>query len=726
VVSAQSLDGEGWQVRPCLGDEWQWHVAPDKPWGAAGWLPARVPGSVIDDLVRAGEASSPYHERDSRLLEWAPERAWVYRRRFRTERSTLRFAGVDHSCTVLVDGDELARNEGMFRAFDVDVAPFADGEEHLLAVVVHPAPASEPQVGRTSRVRSHKTRMNYGWDFCPRLVHQGIWRSVTLAEGPERFPQVSLADGVGTVVVDGETVLRVEEPELWWPNGLGAQRLYVVEVDGTELSVGFRTVELVAPEEGTLPYAFVINGVPMYGKGWNWCPLDALYGVPRPERLTHLLELAARAGCNLLRIWGGGLIETEEFYAHCDRLGLLVWQEFVQSSSGLESVPAADDGFVSLLREDARSIVPRLRRHPSLALWCGGNELAGRAEGRDDVPLDDTHPVLATLHEVVDELDPGRGWLPTSPSGPRFLNRLDVIEADPAGQHDVHGPWEHQGLRAHYALYDSGTAILHSEFGVEGMTNRRALEELIDEPHRWPADRSNPVYEHLGAWWNNAALVHEIFGGRLDDLETMRRASQWLQYDGLRYAVEANMRRARSVGVLPWQFNESFPNAWCTAAVDWQGVPKPAYWGVARAYLGAPSAQFATCAWGGEREMRARVHGGATARVVNLDGMVVATAHGEIAVPLEELSDVFLLDLDGRNRYVMTTAATLEPLLDAPPTTLELAGGRLRNTGDVTALGVVLEAPPGSYLDDNVIDLLPGESRAVGAALGGEGWNAHV
>jgi beta-mannosidase len=719
-----SLDGDVWQLRGCLGDEWEWHVGPEKPWDAPGWLPARVPGSVVDDLVRAGEAPSPYHERDSRLVEWAADRHWIYRRHLDLApgASTLRFGGVDYACTVLVDGREVARHEGLFRPFDVDLTEVADGGRHLLAVVVHPAPPSEPQVGRTSRVRVHKPRMNYGWDFCPRLVHQGIWRSVSLCDGtPEPQPFVRLRDGVGTVELDGEVVLRVDEPRLWWPNGLGDQHLYPVELGGRRVRVGFRTVALERPEQGTLPYAFVVNGVRMYAKGWNWCPLDPCYGVPRPEKLERLLRLAQRAHVNVLRVWGGGLIETTEFYETCDRLGLLVWQDFAQSSSGLESVPARDAEFGALMVEEARSIVPQKRRHPSLALWCGGNELAVHAQDRDDVPLDDSHPVLGALREVVRELDPERGWLPTTPSGPRFLNRLDLIADDPEGQHDVHGPWEHQGLRAHYALYDAGTSILHSEFGVEGMANRRALEALVEEAHRWPADRSNPVYEHLGAWWNNAPLVQECFGGRIRDLDTMRRASQWLQYDGLRYAVEANMRRERSVGVLPWQFNESFPNAWCTAAVDWHGEPKPAYWGVARAYRdGHPSAQFATCAWGGETQVRAAIHGGATARLVNIDGTVVAEAQDEIAAPLADLSDVFVLDLDGRNRYVMTAAETLAPLLDLPRTTVRLEDGAVRNTGDVVAVGVVLAGE----VDDNVIDLLPGETRTVGAATAAEGWNA--
>src|SRR5207302_1041169 len=138
-----------------------------------------------------------------------------------------------------------------------------------------------------------------------------------------------------------------------------------------------------------------------------------------------------------------------------------------------------------------------------------------------------------------------------------------------------------------------------------------------------------------------------------EDVETMRRASQWLQYDGLRYAVEATMRRAwHSSGVLPWQFNESFPNAWCTSAVDWHGEPKPAYYGVARAYRGAPSAQFATCVWGGLGEVRAQVT--APAQLIDLDGRVVAEGEDEISAPLDAFEyDVFVLDVGGLNRYVM-------------------------------------------------------------------------
>ncbi|HUQ22318.1 MAG TPA: glycoside hydrolase family 2 protein, partial [Gaiellaceae bacterium] len=221
-----------------------------------------------------------------------------------------------------------------------------------------------------------------------------------------------------------------------------------------------------------------------------------------------------------------------------------------------------------------------------------------------------------------------------------------------------------------------------------------------------------------------------------DDVETMRRCSQWLQYEGLRYAVEATQRRG--AGTIPWQFNEPYPNAWCTAAVDHRGDAKPAFYGVARAYrAGHPTAQFDTWAWGGRGEARAAAT--APARFVDLDGSVVAeTEEGGIAAPLAAFAhDVFLLDLGPASRYVMTRTHTLEPLLDLPGAKLSFDGRTLRNEGDVAALGVVLEdarpydAPGWVTFSDNVLDLLPGEARELEVAgpvaeLRIEGWNARV
>jgi beta-mannosidase len=459
-------------------------------------------------------------------------------------------------------------------------------------------------------------------------------------------------------------------------------------------------------------------------------------------------------------VWGGGLIETEDFYAACDRLGLLVWQEFSQSSSGIDNIPSDDAVFVARMRAEAEAIVPLRRNHPSLAVWCGGNEL----QDADGTPLtDDRSAVLRALHEAVAHLDPDRIWLPTSPSGPRFGNRLSEIELDPDGLHDVHGPWEHQGLHDQTTLWDRGTSLFNSEFGVEGMTNRRAHERLISPERRWPADRSNPVYRHLGDWWNNAPLVEASFGGRLGDLEALRRASQHLQAEGLRYAVEANRRRwPRNSGSIPWQLNESYPNAWCTSVIDHGGEPKPAFFAVARAF--APSvvcASFASSVLDDAASLEATIwawsRDGSVAegtvgwRIAGLDGRVVANGGqavdldggfpvripgpAAVAIP-DDAGPIVFLDLvledaggvaRARNRYLFALGADLAGLTQLPPANVAITAVergddwcvRLEHHGGPAAVAVVIaDARPGDVagwpeLADNAFDLLPGEAREV-------------
>jgi len=192
--------------------------------------------------------------------------------------------------------------------------------------------------------------------------------------------------------------------------------------------------------------------------------------------------------------------------------------------------------------------------------------------------------------------------------------------------------------------------------------------------------------------------------------------------------------------VLPWQFNESFPNAWCTSALDWHGDPKPAYYGVARAYRGAPSARFSTWAWNGA-DVQVEVAG--EGRLVDLDGRVVASADAGVlrASCADFAGDLFVLDLAGANRYVMSRTADLAPLLELPRTTVEATrregAVHLRCTGAVAALGLVLEdaRPDGSEgwvtFSDNVLDLLPGDERRIEThgptgPVAVEGWNARA
>ncbi|HET7027970.1 MAG TPA: glycoside hydrolase family 2 TIM barrel-domain containing protein [Candidatus Limnocylindrales bacterium] len=843
----RSLDGDAWRIRPFPSEEAAVRAAGrDGVLDEPGWLPGHVPGSIADDLWRAGEIPDPYVERNSRGAEWAADRAWLYGRTIEAlplatgDRAFVRLEGLDFGGTVVLDGELLGRHDSMFAPVEWEIGGrLSGGAAHRLLVAIPPAPASQPQLGRTSLVEVHKSRMTYGWDFCPRLVHQGIWRSASLLVTgrtrivdawarprlePDGRGQVDLriatdagADarvGIEATLLDGDRtigstsaspasalppidlVVDAGRPRRWWPNGSVegppvVHRLTVslVDEDGRTLDdrtvpVGFRTVEL-APNAGAppgaRPYTLVVNGRPTYARGWNWVPLDVAYGVPRQDRLMHLLGLAHDANVNLLRVWGGGLIESDAFYEACDELGILVWQEFSLSSSAFDSVPSTEPAFLAALRRDARAIVPLRRNHPSLAIWCGGNELED-----DDGPLEDARsPALMALHEAVRDLDPDRPWLPTSPSGPRFANRLDVIAADPDGLHDVHGPWEHQGLGAQQRLYDAGTSLLNSEFGVEGMTGRRSLEALVAPERRWPPTRSNPVYRHLGDWWINEPLVQASFGRQLHDVEAVRRASQWLQAEGLRYAVEANRRRwPRNSGSIPWQLNESFPNAWCTSAVDHRGDPKAAYFAVADAYRAVHvCASYATTAWGGDDAIRVTAWAWSTvgqrtmtitARLLEMDGTVAVTETwnatlasdgragrlGELELRLDA-GDArpILLDLSGDGdevssslRVPFSRAGDLAPFLDVPAAAVEAdcdadcgtpEGDRWRvgitNVGPIAALGLMLvdDRPIGAdgwaRAADGWVHLLPGEQRSFdvrwdGAAVEGRrlriaGWN---
>ena len=789
------LAGEDWRIAGFVGDEWRWKkLTDDEPSANIIWHAARVPGSVIDDLARAGAVADPYYDRNSLQVEWVPQRTWVYRRTFRVDaslarrRATLVFEGIDYEAEVFLNGEVIGTHRGMFTLaiFDVTDRLRLD-RENVLVVAIAPAPEEEPQVGRTERVRTHKTRMNYGWDFCPRLVHQGLWDDARLEfTGPTRIADVwvrpivtedhSCADievrttldgpdiGValeiqreGAIVASGagaDARVRIDRPELWWPNGHGAQPLYqcVVRAGGSDerrVTFGIRQVELAAndtPDRSARPYVFVVNRRRVYVNGWNWVPLDALYGADRPQQLARLIELARRAHVNLFRVWGGGLIEREAFYEACDRAGIMVWQEFVQSSSGLSSQPSRDPAFVEMLRREAEVIVPRKRNHPSLVAWCGGNELAD-----NDSPLtEDRSPVLAALRDVVRSLDPDRAWFPSSPSGPTFANSAANITAHPDALHDVHGPWEHQGLEGQSALYDAGTSLFHSEFGAEGMTNREAIEATLPREQRWPVTRQNPMWAHRGDWWINEPLLRTLFGP-IDDLETLRRCSQYLQAQGLAYAVESNRRRQwRNSGSIPWQFDEPYPNGWCTSAVDYFGRPKPAYHAVQHAY--APmllSASFPTLAWGGRDRFTAVAwasNAGTDFTAARLEWRLtdaLGTVHArggdtidipapaatrllEIEHPLA-IDEVFFLDLElhvgdlllAPSRYIFSPTTDLAPLLRLPLTSIAVRvsgeDALVSNRGRTAAIGIELyDARPARaagflFVEPNYLSLLPGE-----------------
>lgn len=809
------LGGTDWKMKEFVGMDWIWRdsvkqESPDVRW----WYPASVPGSVLHDLMENGLVPDPYYELNSRLAEWAPERTWVYKKEFyipeelEGRQITLVFEGIDYSSEIFLNGESLGKQEGMFVPWSLNISERLQyGSNNLLAVVLEPAPFEQPQVGKTSLVTTHKSRMTYWWDFCPRMIHQGIWQEVyLLVNGEARLTDVYLhsslseemseaevsieveAEGAEGCTLEGRfgehaftgilengrctVVLHIDNPRLWWCNGQGEPYEYPVEVrlldrlgevsDRRTLAWGIRKIEFL-PNEETVPgredvtasktgsFTLCLNGRKVYMNGYNWVPADVMYGAVPEDTYARLIRLAREAGVNILRVWGGGLIERDIFYGMCAQAGILVWQEFILSSSGIDNTPSVSEAYKELMRGQAESIIRQKRGFTALAVWCGGNELQDEA----GMPLSEEHPLLQVMGEQVKRLDRDRKWLPTSPSGGVFLNSFENLEKCPGELLDVHGPWEHQGLEKHCELYNQGTCMLHSEFGVEGMTNYEALRKTTAPEHFLPASKDNAYYFHRGAWWNNEPLVQKTFGG-LKEIEKIRKGSQFMQYEGLKYAVECNRRRAfHNSGTFPWQFNEPYPNLYCTSSLDYYGNPKPAYYGVKKVY--SPylvNASFDSASLYGQEALEADIYMAANveagvapggyevlAQVYAMDGRTLmaecfssdkaamsAAKVGNIRLPLEKLEEELLLlrlflrrKTDGtvlaENEYLFTRECDLGAVFRMEEPELKMAcldtGVEIENLEKTAALFLFLTREDGNpvYWKENYFTLLPGEKR---------------
>jgi beta-mannosidase len=753
-----SLNGNDWRIKGFIDEDWRGQEAYLPEVNNIAWFDATVPGSIHQDLWRAGQLPDPHFEMNTLQWEWVAERSWVYRKTFTVDESLigkriqLCFAGVDYEAVFFLNGEQIGTHRSQFIPALFNVTDKLHyGGENVIAVALAPAPREQSQLGRTSAVTTHRTRMNEWWDFCPRIRHLGLWDEVYLnVTGETRVddvwvrPHLShqcnyavvgiqiVLSSVGRVEAEvrtgrhlvwqgegqGENVnlaLQLENPRLWYPNGYGDQPLYQAVVraydsdgdlsDERIVTFAMRRIEWAhneitpgSPNESARPYTLVVNNRKVYINGWNWVPMDALYGVERPEKLEHLLTLVQRAHCNLLRVNGVGLIEKEAFYHLCDRLGIMIWQEFILSSSSLDRKPSEDPAYIQMVVGEAESIIPRKRNHPSLVIWCGGNEL----EGLDKLPLDDDEPVLAALKSTVERLDPSRLWLPTSGSGPMPYCGINTATNNPFVMHDVHGPWHHQGLTTQYTLFNRSRSLLHSEFGAEGLTNWSTLQKLIAPEHRYPVTLENLIWRHLGAgWWVKRDRWREMLG-EVDDLENLVMTTQYLQAEAVRYSIEANRRRAwENSGSIPWQFNEPYPMAACTSAVDYYGRPKPLYHAVSHAYEPLHvSAKFESQVWEGQNRFEAELwvsnavptaydEALIKAELVGVGGKVYAAQYyqsavhantptrvGNFSADLRDVEEIFLLRLafvpHSSNSYLFTRSETLAPALTLPRVTLKV------------------------------------------------------
>lgn len=605
-----------------------------------GPVPARVPGSVQASLRDAGIIPDWEVGMNSKACEWVENRHWVYRTTLpdawctpsnATAAIRLHCQGLDYSGEVYLNGKLVAPFTGTHVPHLFECTPYLQATNNQLEILFTLPPRWLGQFGHTSQMTEWKVRFNYTWDWVPRLVQLGIWddirleltdgntfaqvRCTTDADVPSATgmlelggtvngaaaEQVRITLSTGDDIIRSATVSRADfhrgirweglPVALWWSNLLGEQPLYTVQgelldasgnvLDTLSRRVGFRHIAWQpcegAPAEAD-PWVCVVNGKPVFCQGVNWAPIRANFADLTVADYRKRLQLYHDLGCNMIRVNGVGFLEKTWLYDLCDEFGIMVWQDFPMSSSGLDNWASEEPRAIEEMAAIALSFIERRRHHASLTLWCGGNELQGDLAGNHTgmgKPCDLSHPMLRRLAEVVAAHDPTRRFLVTSASGPR-------AGANPAefglGVHwDVHGPYvtgNENELAAYWAHDD---ALFRSEVTCPSACSAEIIRAYAGECRPFPATLDNPYWTRPTSWWNDWAPLVELHGREPKELEEY---VAWSQQRQARLLVEAftacKARFPRIGGVLLWTGHDTFPTPSNASIVDFHGDPKPA------------------------------------------------------------------------------------------------------------------------------------------------------
>lgn len=485
-------------------------------------------------------------------------------------------------------------------------------------------PASNDQGEKTSPF-TRKAPYQFGWDWGPRFVTCGIWRpvyleiwdearindihvvtkSLTLTEekkaelavnveifaaeaGEYQIDYILQSSEEYTYEFEGdfrnriflkkginslERVMMVPNPALWWPRRQGEQNLYRLTVElrrkeemiaAKPVVFGIRTVELEQKrDEKGESFTVVINGRPVFAKGANWIPADIFPSRLTPEKYAELLESCAEANFNMLRVWGGGIYEDDEFYLLCDELGIMVWQDFMFACS----MYPGDNNFLENVRAEAIDNIKRLRNHPALVLWCGNNEneTAWNNWGwKKELPEKVWDDYLKLFHNVLPQAvalyDPGKPYWPSSPSS----NLTAEANAENIGDQHYWGVWHGEEK---FEEYKKHTPRFSSEYGFQSFPMIKTVNSYtLPEDH----DIESPVMKAHQKHPRGNELIRKYmdwYYPQARDFESFLYLSQVLQAEGIKVAAEhliGNMPWC--MGSLYWQTNDCWPVA------SWSGI----------------------------------------------------------------------------------------------------------------------------------------------------------
>lgn len=559
----------------------------------------------------------------------------------------LKFFGIDTISKIYLNGSLIGYTNNMHRTYIFDVTSvISDGENTLRIEIYSPLKyiaemqKKDPLWGVSSTVAGYphirKAHYMYGWDWGPKLPDMGIWRDVELvgvnggmlggvyitqdhsavsegkvtvnisaglayADGENLRLEAELTFPTGetvgsaTNIYSGETAAElsvdVKNPALWYPNGYGEHPLYSLKLRLTRLdsgepldeytsNVGLRTLSLCRDKMGDgEDFAFVVNGIKIFAMGANYIPEDQIIPRCSDERSRKLLESCADANFNMIRVWGGGYYPSDGFYNICDELGLLVWQDFMFACS----IYRATDEFMSTVKQEIIDNVTRIRNHPSLALWCGNNEIESMWDnwntGADPALKNDYLALFEDMiPKVLAQLDPETPYWPSSPSScQHFKNTGDLTRGDA----HYWAVWHSFRPFTDYFKYKFRFC---SEYGFESLPSVKTVRAFNDDAEPRLSDDIMEAHQKCDGGTKKVEYYLAQMSHQPKDFAGLVYATQAVQSDAIRLNVE-HMRQNRDVcrGSLYWQVNDSNPViSW--ASIDYFNRPKALHYAAKRFY----------------------------------------------------------------------------------------------------------------------------------------------
>jgi beta-mannosidase len=602
------------------------------------YLPATVPGTVHTDLLANGIIEDPFYRDNEKKVQWIEKENWVYRTEFIIENSEknrdLVFEGLDTYAKVFINGQNVLNAENMFMGYRIQkINKYFKKGNNILEIFFRSPIAIEDSLAKifyeqtgikklpeTGRIFTRKAAYHYGWDWSPRLVTCGIWRDVYMEVYEdvkinnvfvnqrinEDYTKATLGFNVELNTADTEGFeievlnkedksintfpgkdnisITVDNPKLWWSNGAGEPYIYKYEIvlkkgekvfDRKSVNTGIRKIELIQEQDAAgKSFYFKLNGVPVFMKGANYIPADNFLPRVTKEKYKALIKVAKETNMNMLRVWGGGIYEDEEFYEQCDANGILVWQDFMFACA----MYPWDKDFLTKVNEEAEYNTKRLRNHPSVAMWCGNNEIDegwknwgwqnNYSEEQKKLIWNGYQKVFQQLlPEIVNKNTDGTPYVSTSP-------QIGWGHKESMFQGDSHywGVW--WGMERFDTLEKKVPRFM-SEYGFQGFPDTSTINKFTEEKDRYLFSDVLKVHQKHPTGFENLTKYMAMYNLKTEDYNTYIKNTQDLQTLCLKTAIEAQRRSMPyCMGTLLWQFNDCNPViSW--SILDYYGKPKP-------------------------------------------------------------------------------------------------------------------------------------------------------